>query len=80
MNTNDSDQVKNLLDKSGADSEPVDYCYLAFQYRMYLEVALRALDKIGNGVVQAGEASAIAKKAMEDIGAVNLGTVSGGVK
>ncbi len=72
-----SEHVENLLDKSGvgtgADKAPVDYVALAFQTRLYLEVAIRALDKISNGI---GDAQEIAKQVIKDLDVVEYKPVS----
>lgn len=68
-----SEQLENLLDKSGADKAPVDYVALAFQTRLYLEVAIRALDKISKGI---GDAQEIAKQVIKDLDVVEYKPVS----
>lgn len=72
-----SEHVENLSDKSGVctgtDKAPVDYVALAFQTRLYLEVAIRALDKISKGI---GDAQEIAKRVIKDLDVVEYKLVS----
>ena len=49
-----------------SDKPPVDYVQLAFQTRMYLEVALRALSTIANGD-PAVNPQETAKKVLRDL-------------
>ena len=65
-----STQANYLSYKSGVnavtDKEPVDYVQLAFQTRLYLEVALRALSTIAKGDL-AVNSQETAKKVLQDL-------------